>query len=114
MSALQLTNFPDDLALGHYGILTVKKERRIVVERNTIDLSLVPGLAFDPMGYRLGYGAGYYDRFFASLNSPHPTIGIGYDLQIVDRVPKDPHDVPCNVVLTDKRWLEVPTRSDTV
>lgn len=55
-------------------------------------LVIVPGLAFDREGYRMGYGGGYYDRFF-SREPDHVKIGIGYGFQLVERVPRDPWDV---------------------
>lgn len=56
------------------------------------DLIVVPGMAFDRQGSRLGRGKGFYDRFLAK--HPHtPTIGLCFDFQIVDSIPKEPHDI---------------------
>lgn len=63
-------------------------------------LCLTPGLAFDKDGYRLGYGGGFYDRFFAQ----HPYIertGIGFSCQIYDRIPRQPHDIRLQAIVTD-------------
>lgn len=61
-----------------------------------IDLILVPGLAFDKEGYRLGYGKGYYDKFLASAGNI-PTAGIGFREQLsLDLLPRDPWDIPVN------------------
>ncbi len=60
---------------------------------------LVPGIAFTRNGDRIGYGAGYFDRFLAE--SPGISIGLGYDFQIVDRIPVEPHDVPVHIVVTE-------------
>ena len=60
-------------------------------------LVLVPGLAFDSRGYRIGYGGGYYDRFLA-LEPEHPTIGLCYDFQIFPELESDEHDIPVNFV----------------
>lgn len=62
-------------------------------------LVLLPGLAFDRLGYRLGYGGGYYDRFLAR-EPQHPTVALCYTFQLLDRLPTDPHDVPADTVLT--------------
>ncbi len=65
---------------------------------------LVPGVAFDPRGIRLGRGAGCYDRALAR----HPTarrIGLAYEMQIVAEVPADPWDVPMDAVVTEDRVL---------
>ena len=66
------------------------------------DIVLAPLLAFDARGYRLGYGAGYYDRTLASLRGKKPTIAIGlaFDAQQVDEVPHDEHDQRLDWVLT--------------
>ena len=63
-----------------------------------VEAVIVPGLAFDRYGGRLGYGAGFYDRWLAA--NPARTIGVAYDEQRVDRVPMEPHDRPLDVVIT--------------
>jgi 5-formyltetrahydrofolate cyclo-ligase len=73
-------------------------------------LVLVPGLAFDRAGARLGRGAGYYDRALARIRreSPRSTfIGLGFALQIIERVPMHPHDVPVDAVLTEDALIWV-------
>lgn len=64
----------------------------------TIGCALVLGLAFDRSGYRLGHGAGYFDRFLAGR--VFPAVGIGFDLQLVEELPREPHDVAMSVVVT--------------
>lgn len=61
-------------------------------------LVIVPGLAFDEKGYRIGYGGGYYDRFLA-LEPNHPTIALCYDFQLFPRLNTDLHDIPVDTVL---------------
>ena len=61
-------------------------------------LVLMPGLAFDPSGRRMGYGGGFYDRFLAA--EPHPTIALCYDFQLLDALPTEEHDIPVDAVLT--------------
>lgn len=61
-------------------------------------LVLLPGLAFDRAGYRLGYGGGYYDRFLAR-ESDHPTVALCYGFQLLDRLPTEPHDIPAAAVI---------------
>jgi len=69
----------------------------------TLDVALVLGLAFDRRGYRLGYGAGYFDRFLA--NRPFPTVGLAYACQIVDELPVEEHDVPMRRVVSEEGAL---------
>ena len=68
--------------------------------RGEIDLILVPGVAFDLQGNRLGRGGGYYDRFIKS--QPHTTtlVGVAYEFQLVDKVPANRHDQKMHHVIT--------------
>ena len=63
-------------------------------------LVLMPGLAFDPEGRRVGYGGGYYDRFLEK-EPDHPLVALCYDFQLVDHLEVEAHDVPVDVVITD-------------
>lgn len=64
-----------------------------------LDVALILGLGFDADGYRLGYGAGYFDRFLHAR--PFPAIGLAYDCQLMDQLPVEPHDVPMAAVVTE-------------
>jgi 5-formyltetrahydrofolate cyclo-ligase len=66
----------------------------------SIDLWIVPGVAFDMLGNRLGRGGGYYDRVLAYVKNP--TIGIAREVQIVPRLPKEKYDIPVITVVTEK------------
>lgn len=70
-----------------------------------IQLVIVPGLAFDRRGYRLGKGAGFYDRFLQEHGFTGMKIGLGFTEQVVDEVPAEPHDVPLDVLVTDREVL---------
>ncbi len=63
-----------------------------------LDLIVIPGLAFDERGFRLGHGAGYYDRFLAHTNAFK--LGLGYDFQLVPELPVEDHDVKLDALLT--------------
>ena len=69
----------------------------------TLDIALVLGLAFDPRGVRLGHGSGFFDRFLARY--PLQTVGLAYDEQIVEELPRETHDVPMGRVVTPSRVL---------
>mgnify|MGYP005843885449 CR=1 FL=1 len=66
---------------------------------------LVPGLAFDAAGNRLGRGAGFYDRFLSRPGLSARKVGVGFDLQVVARVPTDAQDVPLDAVATESRII---------
>jgi 5-formyltetrahydrofolate cyclo-ligase len=65
------------------------------------DVILMPLLGFDKQGTRLGYGGGYYDRTLGMLKKPPRLIGFAYALQELDRIPREPHDVPLDAVVTE-------------
>jgi len=64
-----------------------------------IDLVIVPGLAFDPCGNRLGLGGGYYDRFLALVRAPK--VGLTYQALLLDELPAEPHDIRVDIVVTE-------------
>ena len=70
-----------------------------------IDAVLVPGVAFDRAGHRLGYGGGYYDRLLPSLRRDCLRVGLAYDEQVVDELPAEEHDVRLHAVVTPTRLL---------
>ena len=75
-----------------------------VVLLNRLDLALVPGLGFDASGHRLGRGRGHYDRLLAGFTGMK--IGVAFDFQIVAGVPREPHDVALDTIVTPTRWIE--------
>jgi len=105
----QIELFPlqsfDELELGTYGILEPKRglqerpDRR--VDPSELDMIVVPGLAFDRRGGRLGRGKGYYDKLLENV-SPNTTLAaLAFECQIVAEVPMAPHDVQVDKVITE-------------
>lgn len=80
-----------------------------VVTPGEIDLFLVPGLAFDEEGRRLGYGAGFYDRLLAQARRDAACLGYGYDFQVSPEVPTEPHDQKLGMIVTPERCLRART-----
>lgn len=80
--------------------------RRVPADPELIDLVVVPGLAFDRRGNRLGYGGGAYDRYLARLRPTTPLVGVAFAEQIVDEVPTGPLDVAVHMVVTDREVIE--------
>lgn len=73
--------------------------------RNGFDLVVVPGLAFDASGWRLGRGHGYYDRFLSGLGGTALTVGLAFSWQLVPEVPVEAWDVPVDAVVTEDSVL---------
>jgi 5-formyltetrahydrofolate cyclo-ligase len=88
-----------------FGGIPEPAPRMPVVPPRAIDCVLVPGVAFDAAGRRLGYGGGYYDRLLPLLRHGVPRIGGAFELQIVDEVPAGAHDVAVDFVVTPGRTL---------
>jgi 5-formyltetrahydrofolate cyclo-ligase len=61
-------------------------------------LVLMPGLAFDPQGHRVGYGGGFYDKFLAK-EPGHPTVALCYEFQVFDALEVDDYDIPVDLVI---------------
>ena len=101
--SLSYINSMDDMGKGAYGILEPKTVQ--TADENNIDVILVPGLAFDRNGGRMGFGKGYYDRLLE--NNKAVKIGLCYDFQILGKIPTESHDVPMNFVITEKEILEI-------
>ena len=79
-------------------------KERIPVPHDTIDVIIVPGVAFDENGGRLGRGGGYYDRFLVQTKPPI-VVGVAFDEQIIPKVPQDSHDQSMTVVVTPTRII---------
>lgn len=94
-----------DLEARHFKFPEPKAPLPVIPE-NEIDLVVVPGLAFDAQGNRLGRGAGFYDRFLAHPDLKAATVALAFDCQIVAGVPVLPHDIPIQAVFTESRTLQ--------
>lgn len=95
----------DDLEAGAWGILEPKEGTPVVGDLSCIDIILVPGLAFDRLGGRLGYGGGYYDRFFERLEKATTakplTLAPAFEVQLFDAIPMEEHDFRLDAVITE-------------
>ena len=104
-----------DLKLDRYGIPTPKSSPGSVLTVQQIDLVLLPLVAFDRHGSRLGMGAGHYDATVGYLRSRYcwrrpRLIGVGYSFQEVESVPLDAWDLVMHGVVTDKEFIEIKPR----
>lgn len=92
----------DDLLLSNYGILEPDEKKCKKLNINVIDTVITPGVVFDAHGYRIGYGGGFYDKLFSKLKDNIVKIAVGFETQIIPRVPNDFHDKPVNFLITEK------------
>ena len=97
----KITNLKDGINIGAYGIRELKKDPYNELNVEDIDILIVPAVAYDKDCYRLGYGGGFYDRFIEHLRDDAITIGIAFDLQVFDSIPKENHDAQLNYVITE-------------
>jgi len=95
----------DELVPSRFGVPQPPREAARFLPTAAIPVFLVPGLAFDPSGRRLGYGLGFYDRAFAAAAPGALKIGLAFELQVLESVPADPHDVPMDFVVTEQRVI---------
>jgi 5-formyltetrahydrofolate cyclo-ligase len=103
MEAVAFTDH-SELTAGAYNILEPVGEATDVSE---IDLLILPGVAFDRAGNRLGQGGGFYDRFLAAPTLRADTVAIAFDEQIVESVPVEATDWPMKTIITDKEIIEI-------
>lgn len=89
------------LSPGAYGIYEPDTRMPDTVSRGFM---LLPGLAFDKEGYRLGYGGGFYDKYL-SANQGHFKVGLAYDFQVVERLPRELHDIAADAIVTEGRII---------
>lgn len=102
----ELKNYDDDLVVGHFGVLEPKEDTLRPVEPNILDLVIVPGVAFDRRGYRIGYGGGYYDRFLPRLPDKATTVSLAFDMQLIDHIPTSQYDIPVEYIITEKQFIK--------
>ena len=95
-----------DLGVGAYNIQEPRVECRCEVPMNKVDLIIVPGIAFDCHGHRIGHGMGYYDRLLSEKVTA-TKVGLAFELQIVDAIPTERHDVSVDMIITEKRVIRM-------
>jgi len=99
-----LFDLQSEIEEGTFGVLEPKPEFRRPFPPEKIDLVVVPGLAFDEKGYRIGYGAGYYDRFLPRC--PQALyVGLAYEMQMVEYAFPSAWDIPVHKTITEERTI---------
>ena len=104
LRALAIEDLDRDVEAGYRGIPEPRADRP-AIPLAEIDWVLVPGIAFDPAGKRLGYGGGYYDRLLPLLPPTTERVAGAFEAQIVERVPAARHDISVDCIVTERRML---------
>jgi 5-formyltetrahydrofolate cyclo-ligase len=97
-------NLQSGMVNGSFGVREPASDAPLI-PLNQLDLLLVPGVAFDPSGFRLGRGKGFYDRLLASAAGIK--CGVAFEQQLISVVPSEIHDVRVDTILTPTRWLKI-------
>lgn len=95
---VEVSDWPE-LQPGTFGIAEPTGTR--VVEPALIEMMIVPGVAFDRRGHRLGYGKGFYDRYWHQQPRHGLLVGLAFDFQVVDRLPVEHHDIQLDLLVTE-------------
>jgi 5-formyltetrahydrofolate cyclo-ligase len=90
------------LKKGKFGIMEPCATGNVVIPENA-DVLVVPGVAFDLNGHRIGYGKGYYDKTLHRLEGHGKLVGLCYDFQLVDEILAEAHDIKMDLIITEKR-----------
>ncbi len=105
MVAARVTDLARDLVPGAYGI-PAPRDGLEALSPDALDCVLVPGSAFDLEGRRCGYGGGYYDNLVALMRPDCHRVAAAFDVQVVDEVPAEPHDLPVHLLVTETRAVD--------
>lgn len=101
----ELLDYPGDLEPGAWGILEPGKQHVRPVSPEDLDLVVVPGVAFDAGGNRLGYGGGFYDRFLPRTRLGTVYLAPAFEIQVVENVFPGPLDVPVHIIVTEEKVI---------
>ncbi len=91
------------LIRNDYGISEPNPAVHEYIDAQSVECVITPGVAFDKKGYRLGYGGGFYDRFFSSIKKTTPRIGVAFEVQFIDVLPTEAYDQPIHCLITEEK-----------
>lgn len=105
MKLMKVDNLDKDLTMGPRGILEPNPAKCKTVPLDCIDIAIVPGIAMDEKGGRIGSGDGYYDRIIPDLPMTTRKVGLVFEGQLVPQVPMESHDKHVDIIITEKRVI---------
>jgi len=98
----ELKDYDKELIRGKWNILKPAKDFYRPFSLNLINLIIVPGIAFDRKGNRIGFGKGFYDRFLRKISPEVNLISLAFELQLVEDIPAQSYDIPMDYIITEK------------
>ena len=105
MKLMKVDNYPQELIPGPRGVLEPDASRCKIVPLDRVDIAIIPGIAFDEKGGRIGSGRGYYDRLIPRLAITTRKVALTLEEQIVPQIPMESHDKHVDIIITDKRII---------
>ena len=102
---MKVDDLDNDLTTGPRGILEPDINRCKIVPVDCVDLAIIPGVAFDEKGGRIGSGEGYYDRFIPKLSITTRKVALALERQIIQQVPVESHDNHVDIIITEERII---------
>ena len=100
---LKIDNLDRDTQPGYRGIREPISRRCKQIPVQQVNLAIIPGIAFDERGGRIGYGTGFYDRFIPNLDITTRKVALAFECQIVPQIPMEPHDRYTDIIITERR-----------
>lgn len=107
MSFSELTDPDAELVPGPYTIRQPRKKYLRPTPLDRVELVIVPGLAFDTRGHRLGFGKGFYDKMLAQKKEGTSCVGLAFRFQVMDNLPAFSHDVPMDFIITEQGIIRI-------
>jgi 5-formyltetrahydrofolate cyclo-ligase len=101
LEVCEIKDMDQEFELGQYGIREPSRSNSKVVSLSKIDAVIVPGLAFDRSGARIGYGRGYFDWLFKQLPDKALRLGVAYEFQVMESIPQDSWDERVKMIFTE-------------
>ncbi len=105
MTLSKIDNVENDLCSGPRGLLEPDPDRCKQVPIECVDIAIIPGVAFDEKGGRIGSGQGYYDRFIPELPVTTRKVALAFEDQVLPLIPMESHDKHVDIVITEKRII---------
>jgi 5-formyltetrahydrofolate cyclo-ligase len=105
MNPMKVDHFAKELVPGPRKVLEPDKNRCKTVPMERIDIAIIPGIAFDEKGGRIGSGRGYYDRLIPKLAITTRKVALTFEEQIVPQIPMESHDKHVDIIITDRRII---------